>query len=113
MLYLLVRWLMVEAAVKHGLDPLQLSFLHALQELKEMRRDLVRAEPSWARVLLGRLLDRIAEHRVPFRPGRHYKRRKKSTNHKRRPQKRGKRKATATTKRKAAQRHATNSRRKG
>lgn len=81
-LYLLVRWLIVEAAVKHGLDPLQLSFLHALRHLKEMRRDLIRAEPSWARTLLGRLLDRIAGHRVPYRPGRHYKRRKKSTNHK-------------------------------
>jgi hypothetical protein len=112
-LYLLVRWLMVEAAVKHGLDPLQLSFLHALQELQAMRRDLIRAEPSWARVLLGRLLDRIAEHRVPFRPGRHYKRRKKSTNHKRKSQTRGKRKSTTTTKRKSAKTHTAKSKRKG
>jgi hypothetical protein len=112
-LYLLVRWLMVAAAVKHGLDPLQLSFLHALQELKEMRRDLVRAEPAWARVLLGRLLDRIAEHRVLFRPGRHYKRRKKSTNHKRSSRKRGGCKSKATTKRKAAKKRASKSTRKG
>jgi len=78
-LYLLVRWLMVEAAVKHGLDPLRLSFLEAFRELKEMRSSLLTATPYWAsRVLLPRLLDRIAEHQVPERPGRHYPRHKKS-----------------------------------
>jgi hypothetical protein len=111
-LYLLVRWLMVEAAVKHGLDPLQLSFLHALQELKEMRRDLVRAEPAWARVLLGRLLDRIAEHRVPFRPGRHYKRRNQSSNHKRPASQRVNSKSSKT-KQRTAKTHAPKSRCKG
>lgn len=78
-LYLLVRWLMVEAAVKHGLDPLRLSFLEASRELKLMRPALLTASPDWAsEVLLPRLLDRIAEHQVPLRPGRHYVRRKKS-----------------------------------
>jgi len=33
-LYLLVRWLIVEAAVKHDLDPLRVSFLHAFRELQ-------------------------------------------------------------------------------
>ena len=78
-LYLLVRWLMVEAAVKHGLDPLRLSFLEAFRELDLMRSSLLTSSPQWVRdVLLPRLLDRIAEHQVPERPGRHYPRRKKS-----------------------------------
>ena len=78
-LYLLVRWLMVEAAVKHGLDPLRLSFLDAFRELQLMRSALLTASPRWAStVLLPRLLERIAEHQVPERPGRHYPRRKKS-----------------------------------
>jgi hypothetical protein len=78
-LYLLVRWLMVEAAVKHDLDPLRLSFLDAFRELQLMRPSLLTASPHWASVvLLPRLLDRVAEHRVLERPGRHYPRRKKS-----------------------------------
>lgn len=82
-LYLLVRWLIVESAVKHGLDPLRLSFQHALRELLLMHTSLVIAQPRWAQVLLHRLLDRVAEHQVPYRPGRSYTRRKKSSNHKR------------------------------
>jgi hypothetical protein len=78
-LYLIVRWLMVEAAIKHGLDPLRLSYLDAFRELNLMRAALLTSEPRWVRdVLLPRLLDRIAEHQVPERPGRHYPRRKKS-----------------------------------
>ena len=78
-LYLLVRWLIVEAAVKHGLDPLRLSFLEAFRELQLMRPSLLIASPHWAsKVLLPCLLDRVAEHQVPERPGRHYPRRKKS-----------------------------------
>jgi len=78
-LYLLVRWLMVEAAVKHGLDPLRLSFLEAIRDLDLMRPALLTSNQQWAcDVLLPRLLDRIAEHQVPERPGRHYPRHKKS-----------------------------------
>ncbi len=76
LLYLLTRWLMVEAAKEHGLDPLRLSFKHALEALDDMRQTLLTATPQRvALVLLPRLLERIAEHRVPFRPGRHYPRR--------------------------------------
>jgi hypothetical protein len=76
-LYLLVRWLMVEAAVKHGIEPLRISFLDALRELEAMRVHLICCSTAWvASILLPRLLDRIAEHRVPVRPGRHYPRRK-------------------------------------
>lgn len=77
-LYLLIRWLIVEAAVKHGLDPLRISFVEAVRELDAMRPSLLSATPQWAaQVLLPRLLDRIAAHRVPVRPGRHYPRKKK------------------------------------
>ena len=85
-LYLLVRWLIVEAAIRQGLDPLSVSFSHALKELITMHDLLVTASSSWAKELLRRLLDRVAAHIVPRRPGRHHPRKKKSTNHKRKPQ---------------------------
>jgi transposase len=72
LLYLLVRWLMVKAALARGLDPLRLSFTGALRELKAMGPALMVA--SVRRVhqeLLPRLLQRIVSHQVPWRPGRH------------------------------------------
>jgi hypothetical protein len=73
--YLLVRWLIVQAAEKHGLDPLRISFTEAVRELEQMRGALLTSSPTWvARMLLPRLLDRIAAHLVPSRPGRHYPR---------------------------------------
>ena len=78
-LYFLVRRLMVEAAVEHGLDPLRLSFLEAFRELQLMRAALLTSTTRWVHdVLLPRLIARIASHQVPVRPGRHYLRRKKS-----------------------------------
>ena len=75
MYYLLVRWLIVEAAEKHSLDPLRISFTEAVRELEQMRGSLLTSSPSWAaRVLLPRLLNRIASHTVSIRPGRHYPR---------------------------------------
>lgn len=75
LLYLLVRWLMVEAAERSGADPLRLSFRHALQELIDMSPTLVTSSLRHVRrVLLPRLLERIASHAVPLRPGRHYPR---------------------------------------
>jgi hypothetical protein len=82
-LYFLVRWLIVEAALQLGIDPLRLSFKNALRELLAIHASLVIAKDRWVKVLLGRLLDRIATHQVPYRPGRSYPRLKKSTNHKR------------------------------
>jgi hypothetical protein len=79
-LYLLTRWLMVEAAAQHRIDPLRLSFVEAQRELETMRPSLVMATPCWAaRTLIPRLLERIAEHQVPSRPGRHYPRKKKTS----------------------------------
>jgi hypothetical protein len=98
-LYFLVRWLIVEAALQHGLDPLRLSFKNALRELLAMHASLVIAEGPWIHVLLGKLLDRIATHQVPYRPGRSYPRLKQSTNHKRKskhPRKRNTKQSTGT-----------------
>jgi hypothetical protein len=76
-LYLLVRWLLVEAAAAQGADPLRLSFVEALREVTDLRPALLTARPSWASsVLWPRLLERLASHAVPLRPGRHYPRRR-------------------------------------
>ena len=75
LLYLLVRWLMVEAAVRVGEDPLRLSYSGALGEFIALVPSLVQASPGRASgVLLPRLLNRMASHFVPLRPDRHYPR---------------------------------------
>jgi hypothetical protein len=74
-LYLLIRWLMVEAAKAHNADPLRLSFTGALNELADMSHALLTSSRERvATVLLPQLLERIASHRVAWRPGRHYPR---------------------------------------
>lgn len=78
-LYLLVRWLIVEAAVKHGIDPLRISFRHAVRELELIWPTMVVSSPDWVNnILAPRLLQRIAAHIVPLRPGRSYPRKKKA-----------------------------------
>jgi hypothetical protein len=73
LLYLLVRWLIVEAAEKAAVDPLELSFRGALRELLDLMPLLITASLAHAtQVLVPRLLERTAAHRVAFRPGRHY-----------------------------------------
>jgi hypothetical protein len=74
--YLLLRWLIVEAAsVAHLDDPLRISFKSALNEVEDMRPSLLCASVEYAQsVLLPRLLERIGVHRVPLRPGRHFPR---------------------------------------
>jgi hypothetical protein len=75
LLCLLVRWLIVEAAAKHGLAPLRLSYLGAINQLLDMAPALLLADsPGAARVLISRLLARIAAQVVRLRPGRHYPR---------------------------------------
>jgi hypothetical protein len=105
LLYLLVRWLIVEAAVEHGIeDPIRLSFKEALEELKDMRQTLLTATPERvAEVLLPRLLERIAEHLVPLRPGRHYPRPKDSYTRNRKRKNRKQRKTLRKTAETAAQ----------
>jgi Transposase DDE domain len=75
LLYLLVRWLIVEAAAAAGEDPLRLSYSGALSELRRLAPSLVQAGPERASgVLVPRLLSRLAGHFVPLRPDRHYPR---------------------------------------
>src|SRR5438132_10861306 len=72
-LYLLVRWLIVEAAIKHGVDPLQISFQQALRELELIWPTMVVSSPAWVQQQLWpRLLERMAAHLVPQRPGRSF-----------------------------------------
>ncbi len=74
-LYLLVRWLMVDAAVEAGLDPLRLSFLKTLRAVGDALPGLTTATlPYVGHVLLPRLRQKIAKFVVPLRPGRHYPR---------------------------------------
>jgi hypothetical protein len=74
-LYLLIRWLMVEAAATYDVDPLRLSFTGAFQELADLSHLLVLASPERVeQYLLPTLLERVASHRVALRPGRHYPR---------------------------------------
>jgi hypothetical protein len=73
LLYLLTRWLMVEAAAqtKHG-DCLRLSFIEATRELNQLRHALLTADAQKVEgYLLPLLLERIASHHVPWRPGRY------------------------------------------
>ena len=75
LLYFLTRWLIFEAAEEYGVPPLRISFTQALREINDMRHALLLADPQRVRrILLPRLLWRIAQHLVPLRPGRHYPR---------------------------------------
>jgi hypothetical protein len=74
-LYLLTRWLMVEAAEAAGVSPLSLSFTEALRELKRLETLLILSRVEHVvKVLLPRLLAAIASHKVIPRPGRSYPR---------------------------------------
>ncbi len=78
-LYLLLRWLIVEAALAHDEDPLRISFKNAVEELKDVWPTMSTSSPQWVeKVLWPRLLERIASHIVPHRPGRSYPRKKKA-----------------------------------
>ena len=92
LLYLLLRWRMVEAASEAGLCPLELSFTKALESLKDLQATMRVVEQDRASsVLLPRLLQRLARQVVPFRPGRRFDRPKDK-------RKRAKKKAARQTK---------------
>ena len=75
LLHFLTRWLMVKAALAHGLDPLRLSYTHALRELEDLRSLFLIAEADTiVTIVLPMLYERIAQHQVPLRPGRNYPR---------------------------------------
>jgi hypothetical protein len=74
-LYLLIRWLMLEAAMQRGLDPLRISFTNAVRELRDMWPTFVTSSQKWVeKTLLPRMLERIASQVVELRPGRSYPR---------------------------------------
>lgn len=75
--YLLIRWLMAQAAVAAGVSPLRLSFTAALAEVGQLWPQARAASRRWLGVLRGRLLGRIAEHQVEHRPNRSYPRDKR------------------------------------
>jgi hypothetical protein len=69
--YLLLRWLLVEAAVPVGLSPLRLSFTGALRELEgKWPAAVVASQPWLQQTLRPRLLACLASHPVEERPGR-------------------------------------------
>jgi hypothetical protein len=76
--YLLVRWLLVEAAVEAGVSPLRLSFPEALREIQAKEATALTASAQWLREgLRPRLRAALASHVVAERPCRHYPRSKK------------------------------------
>lgn len=91
LLYLLIRWLIVEAALAHGVDPLRISFQNAVQELMTLWPTMSVSSPEWVeKVLWPRLLQRIAAVIVPYRPGRSYPRKKQAPPKKTKKSKRNK-----------------------
>jgi hypothetical protein len=76
--YLLLRWLLVEAAVEAGRSPLRLSFAAALREVQAKGPMALIASAAWLREgLQPRLRAALASHVVAARPCRHYPRAKK------------------------------------
>jgi hypothetical protein len=77
--YLLVRWLLVEAAVRAGRSPLRLSFQEALREIQAKGPAALTASAQWLRAgLRPRLQEALASHVVAERPCRHYPRSKQA-----------------------------------
>jgi hypothetical protein len=72
-LYLLIRWLMAEAAqaAEDDGDPLGLSFKHAFEELAAAWNVLIAADEKTLPRLVRQLLKEISNHRVRLRPERH------------------------------------------
>jgi hypothetical protein len=66
-----VRSIMLQAAAEHGVeDPLRISFVFALRAILSFSPALG-IEPPWKlRAIYHAMLDEIAAHTVPFRPGR-------------------------------------------
>jgi hypothetical protein len=76
--YLLVRWLLVEAAVEAGRSPLRLSFAEALREIQAKGPTALTATDQWlSEGLRPRLREALAGHVVAERLCRHYPRSKK------------------------------------
>ncbi len=68
--YNLIRTIMCESAVEHGMHPREISFKGTLQALGAFRHTAVLASPHDLPALYDDLLKMIAAHRVRNRPGR-------------------------------------------
>ena len=69
--YNLVRKLMVSAAVDSGLEPSRISFVAALERVREAVQDMQLLPTARLRNRYRRMIDAIARSVVPLRPGRH------------------------------------------
>jgi hypothetical protein len=69
--YNLIRGVMAEAAIDHGLHPREVSFKGTLQTLSAYRTLVERAAPAQLRRLYAAMLSAIASHRVGDRPDRY------------------------------------------
>jgi Transposase DDE domain len=68
--YNLIRKVMAQAALRHHLEPRQISFKGTLQTLNAFRDRLQSCAPREVEALCRRLLDAVAAHRVGNRPDR-------------------------------------------
>jgi hypothetical protein len=78
--YNLIRTVMAQAAVKHGIEPRSISFKGALQTLEAFQPVIAlggERDPAVRRDLYDRLLEAVASHRVGERPDRYEPRRRK------------------------------------
>ena len=65
-----VRTIMLEAAIENGVDPIRISFAHAVRAIISFAPALA-SEPLWKLLeIYGAMLTEIASHLVPKRPGR-------------------------------------------
>ena len=65
-----VRMIILEAAIRHGVDPLRISFAHAIRAILVFAPALA-VEPIWKLpAIYEAMLQEIASHSVPERPGR-------------------------------------------
>ena len=77
--YNLIRTVMAQAAVEHGIEPRSISFKGALQTLEAFQPVIALGSQraAFRRDLYQRLLDAVASHRVGDRPDRYEPRRRK------------------------------------
>ena len=67
----IVRLIMLEAAETHQVDPVRISFAHALRAILAFAPAMADAPIQTLPRLYQEMLYRIAEHSIPPRPGRH------------------------------------------
>jgi hypothetical protein len=78
--YNLIRTIMAQAAIKHGIEPRSISFKGAVQTLEAFQPMIAfqaQHDYTFRTLLFGHLLDAVADHRVADRPDRYEPRRVK------------------------------------